>query len=76
MSTTTAGKMMNTFSCGKYVCTLTYRPDGGLSAQWSPAMPTAATFSKDDMVAYRRGRDSLLGEVAKALGQGVILIEG
>jgi hypothetical protein len=71
----TAGKLSNTFRCGVYTCELTYMPDGGLKAQWSPAMPRAATFSSDDMVAYRRGRTALLAEVSKAIGGGVIVIE-
>jgi hypothetical protein len=70
----TAG-LSNTFRCGAYVCEMSYRHGDGLKSQWSPAMPTAATFSNDDMAAYRRGRDALLAEVAKALGQGVIVLE-
>lgn len=76
MSTNPAGKKWtNTFRAGSYTCEMSYSPGAGLHAQWSPAVPTAAPFSASDMAAYRRGRDNLLAEVAKAMGQGVILIE-
>jgi hypothetical protein len=64
----------STFRAGRYTL-LTYQPGAGLRAEWSPAIPKAATFSPADMAASRRGRDAILAEVVKALGQGVILIE-
>jgi hypothetical protein len=69
----TAGKMVSTFRVGVFTCDLAYRPDRGLTAEWSPAVPRK--LSTWEMTQYRRGRDTLLGEVAKALGQGVILLE-
>lgn len=70
-----AGEWSNTFRAGRFTCTLNYQPDGGLKAEWSPDVPKAATFSSDDMVAYRRGRDSLLAEVSAALGGAVLVLE-
>jgi hypothetical protein len=68
------GKLKTTFRVGCFVCDLAYGP-GGLSAQWSPTMPTRSTFSEADMSAYRRGRNNFLEEVAKAIGGAVLVLE-
>jgi hypothetical protein len=73
---TTAGKLSSTFRCGEYVCALSYQPDGGLAAQWSPAVPTRGNFSAAAMEQYRAGRAALLAEVSRAIGGAVLVIEG
>jgi hypothetical protein len=74
MSNTTAGVWTNIFRVGHYLCEMSYRLGAGIAAQWTPDVPRGP-LSAEDMAAYRRGRDALVGEVAAALGQGVIVLE-
>jgi hypothetical protein len=70
---TSVGKLETIFRVGTYFCEMSYRPGAGLSAQWTPDLPRQ--LSDEMRREYRRGRDSLLAEVAKAIGQAVLVVE-
>jgi hypothetical protein len=67
------GEWTNRFRVGRFVCEMSYRQSAGLKAEWTPALP--AKMSDDMWRQYRAGRDALCGEVAKALGQAVLVVE-
>jgi hypothetical protein len=63
----------NTFRVGVYTCEMTYNEGGTLKAKWRPDMPR--NLPAGAMDEYRAGRDTLLAEVATALGGPALVIE-
>jgi hypothetical protein len=63
----------STFRVGIYVCEMTYGPRRDLKVRWRPSMPRR--LSDQEWDEYRAGRDSLLAEVATAIGGGVMVVE-
>jgi hypothetical protein len=47
---------------------------GGMCCEWVPDMPRRP-LTKQEIHNYRAGRDALLGEVAKRMGGGVLVVE-
>ncbi len=62
-----------TFRVGLFTCAMTYRPARELKAEWRPAMPRRLSGQEWDE--YRAGRNTLLAEVAAAIGGNVLVVE-
>jgi hypothetical protein len=60
----------NTFRVGNYTCAMTYDEEG-IWAEWTPEVPPA--LSDQGWAEYRAGRDALMGEVAAAIGNVVVI---
>ena len=69
------------FKLGRFTCSLPFpiasTPGSvsGLQADWSPDVPKRGDLTRDDVAAYRRGRDTLISEVARLTGQRILVVE-
>jgi len=65
-------KWQSTFRVGIYTCHMTYTQRGGLYCVWSPELPLKKSLSGSQ---YRAGRDALIAEVTKEVGDAALVIE-
>jgi hypothetical protein len=66
-------KWSTTFYVGVYRCDMTFVPERGIRATWTPHMPRK--LSQQQWAQYQAGRDALLAEVGVDLGGPVLVIE-
>ena len=71
---TTTSYITGEFSVGRFTCTVKAGPDL-FEVVWEPEQPKNDEFTEDMMKQYRRGRDSVVEEVAKRLGGSIVVVE-
>ena len=64
----------NTVRVGRYTCYMHYSPDHGMRCTWDP-MPERNGLTDDEVAQYKAGRTALLGEVAKAMGGKIVVVD-
>lgn len=69
----TAETWKNTFLVGKFTCEMSFSMADGIKAEWSPYYPKNGELSAKDLDQYRAGRDAMLAEVAKKMGNILVV---
>jgi hypothetical protein len=68
------GTYSATFRVGPYTARMTFNPNTRqLACEWDPHTPPAKSLTRKEIDQYRSGRDALLAEVARAMGNILVI---